>query len=53
MALMTEWAQLAWQFVSGVGLIALAFKTRQDDQAARTATDPDSAAWQQPDAGSR
>ncbi len=28
----TEWAQLAWYFVSGVGFIGLAFKARRQDQ---------------------
>ncbi len=34
-----EWAQLAWYFVSGVGLIGLALKARREDQAPQIAID--------------
>ncbi len=37
-----EWWQLAWYFVSGAGLIGLAFKTRREDQAPRIAINSNS-----------
>ncbi|MCA1612285.1 MAG: hypothetical protein LC780_15870 [Acidobacteria bacterium] len=34
-----EWAQLAWYFVSGVGLLGLALKARRKDQAPQIVID--------------